>query len=306
MSGVTPLPKNEPYHQPRRWLLFTLLVLLGINTMNFFDRQVPAAVAEPLRTELQLDDTEYGSLTIAFLLFYAIVGVPLGRWSDAGRRSRILGFGVLLWSAMTALSGLATSYWSLFLMRLGVGVGEASCAPAANSLLGDLFPRERRARAISVLMLGLPIGLCLSSIVSGQVAAKWGWRAAFYVAAAPGLVLGVLAFFLPDPPRGGADKQLAGVKSPEGSPFRGIAQFQHVCVCLVSHAAFAAFPRRSHRSRGLARWRYLRLRRRRHVPGRLGVRPVFPPAGEREARGLFAGNCPERSMRVVGLAARAE
>src|SRR5205807_9394736 len=124
-------------------LWFTLLVLLGINTMNFYDRQVVGAVGEAVRNQWELTDTQLGALTIAFILLYAAVGLPLGRWADIGRRRLILAGGVLLWSLMTALSGLAGNFATLFVLRLGVGVGEASCAPAANSLLGDLFPSHQ-------------------------------------------------------------------------------------------------------------------------------------------------------------------
>src|SRR5262249_9633139 len=159
----------------------------------------------PLRKELELSDAQVGWLTPAFLLLYAVIGIPLGRWADLGRRTRILSVGVALWSVLTAVSGLAWNFWSLFLMRLGVGVGEASCAPTANSLLGDLYPRERRAWAISIFMLGLPIGLGLSYIVSAQVAGLWGWRAAFFVAGIPGLVLAALCLWIPEPARGAAE-----------------------------------------------------------------------------------------------------
>src|SRR5262249_21702088 len=208
MGTLTKIP--EPTQETRSRLVFTLLVLLGINTMNFFDRQVPGAVTEPIRKELHLTDLEVGWLTPAFILLYAVMGVPLGRWTDVGKRTRILAAGVTVWSILTAVSGLAWNFWSLFLMRLGVGVGEASCAPTANSLVGDLFPRERRARAISVFMLGLPIGLGLSFIVSGNVADLWGWRAAFMVAAIPGLILGLLCLWVPEPPRGRAEEHLVG------------------------------------------------------------------------------------------------
>jgi MFS family permease len=184
---------------------FTLLVLLGINTLNFYDRQVLGAVGEYVRNEWDLSDRQLSALTIAFILFYAAVGLPLGRWADVGRRRLILSAGVGLWSVMTALSGLAWDFASLFALRLGVGVGEASCAPAANSLLGDLFPSERRARAIAVFMLGLPLGLGLSYLVSGLIAQALGWRWALFVAGAPGLLLALLALGLPEPPRGAAD-----------------------------------------------------------------------------------------------------
>jgi MFS family permease len=186
-------------------LVFTLLVLLGMNTMNFYDRQVLGAVGEPIRKEWDLSDRQLSALTIAFILLYAAIGLPLGHWADIGRRRLILAVGVLLWSVMTALSGLAWNFASLFALRLGVGVGEASCAPAANSLLGDLFGPLQRARAIAVFMLGLPLGLGLSYLVSGWIAHEVGWRTALFVAATPGLLLGVLAFWLPEPPRGAAE-----------------------------------------------------------------------------------------------------
>src|SRR5215831_4751922 len=168
---------------------FTLLELLGINTMNFYDRQVVGAVGEQVRKEWNLSDRQLSALTTAFILLYAAVGLPLGHWADVGRRRFILAVGVLLWSVMTALSGLAWNFASLFVLRLGVGVGEASCAPAATSLLGDLFPSHRRGRALAAFMLGLPLGLGLSYLVSGHIAHTLGWREALYVAAAPGLLL---------------------------------------------------------------------------------------------------------------------
>src|SRR6516164_1133352 len=103
-------------------LFFTLFVLLGINTMNFFDRQVLGAVGEPLKNEWQLNDTQLGALGTAFTLLYAVVGLPLGRWADVGRRTTILAGGAMLWSVLTAASGLAWGFVSLFVIRLGVGV----------------------------------------------------------------------------------------------------------------------------------------------------------------------------------------
>src|SRR5262245_82258 len=110
-------------------LWFTLLVLLGINTMNFYDRQVVGAVGERVREIWGLNDRQLIALTIAFILLYAAVGLPLGWWADVGRRKFILAAGVLIWSVMTALSGTAWNFASLFVFRLAVGVGEASCAP---------------------------------------------------------------------------------------------------------------------------------------------------------------------------------
>lgn len=197
-----------------------LWVLFAINTMNFFDRQVLGAVGEAVRREWGLGDGALGALGTAFTLLYAMVGVPLGRLSDRAGRKWILSAGVFVWSLTTVLSGFARDFWQLFALRLGVGVGEASCAPAATSLIGDLFPAERRARALSVFMLGLPVGVALSFAVSGSVARSYGWRPAFYVAGLPGLVCAVLVLFIREPRRGAAEAHAVGARRREGSPYR--------------------------------------------------------------------------------------
>src|SRR5207249_2119665 len=156
-------------------LVFTLGVLLAINTMNFFDRQILPAVQEKIKDQWKLSDTELGWLGTAFILLYALVGLPLGRLADVWRRKWILALGVGLWSLLTLGSGLAWSFWSLFVMRLGVGVGEASCAPAASSLIGDLFPAQRRARALGIFMIGLPVGLALGNLIGGYIGDRFGW-----------------------------------------------------------------------------------------------------------------------------------
>ncbi|MBA4062599.1 MAG: MFS transporter [Isosphaera sp.] len=182
-------------------LAFTFAVLVGINTMNFYDRQVLPAVQEKIRAEWGLSDTQLGWLGTAFILLYALIGLPLGRLADRWRRKYLLAAGVFLWSLTTVGSGLAAGFGALLVMRLAVGVGEATCAPAAGSLIGDLVPARRRAVAMSVFMLGLPLGLALSFFVSGAVAQAHGWRAAFFVAGAPGLLLAVAALFILDPAR---------------------------------------------------------------------------------------------------------
>ena len=194
----------------RRQAWFALGVLFAINLMNFYDRQIIAAVTEPIRKEWNLSDTDMGILGTAFVLIYAAVGVPLGRLSDRFSRTRILSGGVTVWSLLTALSGATWNYASMFAARLGVGVGEASCAPAANSLVGDLFPPHQRARALSIFMLGLPLGIFFSNWLSGTVVQSQGWRAAFFVACIPGLLCGVLTLFIKEPVRGQAERKAAG------------------------------------------------------------------------------------------------
>jgi MFS family permease len=199
---------------------YALAVLFAINTMNFFDRQILGAIAEPIRREWQLSDSALGALGTAFTLLYALVGVPLGRLTDAGTRTRILAAGVFVWSLLTAASGLARTYGQLFALRLGVGVGEAACAPAATSLIGDVFPAANRARALSIFMMGLPIGIALSYAVSGTVAHAYGWRAAFLVAGIPGLLCTVAVLFVREPARGGSEAHGVGARKREGNPYK--------------------------------------------------------------------------------------
>lgn len=183
-----------------------LLLLFGINMMNFYDRQVVGAIGEKIKVEWHLSDGQLAGLTTAFIILYAIVGIPLGRLADVGSRKRVLALGVTVWSLFTGLSGLASSFAAMIVCRLGVGIGEASAAPAANSLIGDLFPARQRARAISIFMLGLPVGTGASYLISGLVVqATGGWRSALFVAAAPGFLLGVLALWMAEPARGSAD-----------------------------------------------------------------------------------------------------
>lgn len=222
-----PLPPTaapKPGRPTTPQLLFTLGVLLGINTMNFFDRQILPAVQEKIRNDWELNDKELGWLGTAFILLYALVGLPLGRLADVGPRKWILAVGVGLWSVLTFGSGFAWSFWSLFVLRLGVGIGEASCAPAAGSLIGDLVSAERRARALSLFMLGLPLGLALSFFVSGTIADRAGWQAAFYVAGLPGLLLAVAALFLVEPQRGAADRHGAVAVPGDALPFLAVVR----------------------------------------------------------------------------------
>lgn len=230
----------------RREAIFALAVLFGINTINFFDRQILAAVNEPIRQQWNLGDGAMGLIATAFTLIYAAVGVPLGRWADRGSRTRILGLGVAFWSVFTAASGMAWSYGSLFAARIGVGVGEASCAPAANSLLGDLFPPNQRARAISIFMLGLPVGIFLCFWLSGlivEVAVPYvgrenAWKTPFFVATAPGLVLAGLAWRIREPRRGATEtgETGAGRAQPGVSPWRRLLSIPTLWWIILSGA----------------------------------------------------------------------
>ena len=179
----------------------TLAVLFLINVLNFYDRQALGAVVEPLRHEFHLTDQQLGAIPTAFVIVYALAGVPLGRLADRWSRKRLLALGVSVWAALTALGGASTGYGMLFVTRLGVGVGEAVCAPAATSWIGDIVPPHGRSRALAGFMMAVPVGIMLSFVVSGPAAQAFGWRMALTLAAAPALLLVPALLFVPEPLR---------------------------------------------------------------------------------------------------------
>lgn len=186
------------------WRILFLLFLA--NMFNFFDRTIPAIIIEPIRKEWSLSDLQLGLVGTAFTIVYAIAGVPLGRMADNGSRRKIMGWGLAAWSGLTAVNGFAWNFWSFLLIRMGIGIGEASYAPAANSLIGDLFPAHKRARAMGIFMLGLPVGLLLAFFTIGSMVTYFdSWRAPFFIAAVPGVLLAVLMFFIKEPSRGAAE-----------------------------------------------------------------------------------------------------
>jgi MFS family permease len=184
---------------------FSLAVLFAINLLNFYDRHVPGALTEPVRKEFGLTDAEVGLLGSAFLWVYATLGIPLGRVADVWSRRKLLAWGASVWSLMTAASGFAVNFITLLIPRMGVGVGEAVCAPTGTSWIGDLFPAERRARALALFMLGFPIGGALSFFFAGSIADAWGWRWAMVSAAAPALLFVPALLMLREPARGATE-----------------------------------------------------------------------------------------------------
>ena len=227
----------------RAGVKYTLLMLFLINFLNFFDRTIPAVVLEPIRTEFGLTDTMLGLLGTAFTLVYALAGLPLGRLSDRIKRTRVLSAGVFVWSLMTAASGLAWNFVSFFLIRLGVGVGEASCAPAANSMIGDMYPSKKRARALGLFMLGLPLGSLACFALVGWLAQNYGWRVPFMVAAVPGFVIAILALTLREPVRGSQETYKVDASTAIDHPYRRVMAIPTLWWIILSGAAvnFAAY-----------------------------------------------------------------
>src|SRR5262245_50752812 len=186
-----------------------LAVLVAINVLNFYDRQVAGAVVEPVRKEFSLSDTQIGLLNTAFTVLYGIVGVPLGRLADRVSRKKLLALGVTVWAMFTASSKWIQSYSFLVVARLGVGIGEATAAPTATSWIGDLYPAEKRSKPLALFMLGVPVGGALSLFFSGLIAEKMGgWRYAMLAAAAPALLLVPLLLMLREPARGASERQV--------------------------------------------------------------------------------------------------
>jgi len=179
-----------------------LAVLFFVNVLNYYDRQALAALAEPLRHQFALSDAQLGGLSTVFIVLYAVAGLPLGRLADTWSRRRLLAIGVAVWAGLTGLGALAASYALLAASRLGVGIGEAVCAPAAISWIGDLVPATRRARAMAGFMMAVPVGVMLSGAITGPVAQAHGWRIALAVAAAPALILAPALLWLREPARG--------------------------------------------------------------------------------------------------------
>lgn len=183
----------------------SMLILFAVNVLNFYDRHVPGALVEPLRREFHLSDAQIGLLSSAFVWVYAIAGIPLGRLADSWSRKKVLAASVFVWALLTASAGFAKSFAMLFISRLGVGVGEAGCAPAGTSWLGDLFPPARRSRALAFFMFAVPFGGALGFFFTGPIAQAYGWRRAMIVAALPALLLIPALLAIHEPERGAAE-----------------------------------------------------------------------------------------------------
>jgi MFS family permease len=182
-----------------------LAVLVAINILNFYDRNILGALAEPIRKEFHLTDTQVGFLGSVFIWLYAVVGVPLGSVADRWSRKKLLAGGLLVWSALTGMAALASTYTILVFSRLGFAVGEAAVAPTATSWIGDLYPASKRASPLALFMIGVPVGGALTYFFSGPVAQAFGWRSAMVLAAAPAVLLIPLLLRLREPERGAAE-----------------------------------------------------------------------------------------------------
>jgi MFS family permease len=246
----------------RRAALWALGVLTAINLVNYLDRYVVSAIATPLKDTMGLTDTQLGWLMPAFMLVYVVAAPAFGSWGDRGSRTRPIALGIFVWSLATVLSGLAHSFPQLLAGRALVGIGEAAYVAIAPALLADCFPRAGRSRVYAVLNMAIPVGAALGYIVGGQVSNHFGWRAAFFVAGVPGLVLALTVLRLPDPPRGAQESPIAS-GSTAGGPLEIYLRLLRRVPYMVVVLGYAAY---TFGLGGLAFWMPSFLERVRHVP----------------------------------------
>lgn len=233
-QGFTPAYRN-----------YALFILMLGYTANYVDRQILAILLEPIKRDLGVSDTQLGFLSgITFAIFYATLGVPIAMLADRTNRRNIVAAAIAIFSTMTVVCGFVTSFAQLALARIGVGIGEAGSSPPSHSMISDMFPPEKRASAMGIYSLGINIGILIGFLVGGWVSQWYGWRAAFMVVGAPGILIALLIrFTLKEPQRGHADgttAQAAGNAPKVGEVFRLLwsqRSFRHISFA----CALAAF-----------------------------------------------------------------
>lgn len=189
-------------------------MLFLVYVLNFIDRSILNILAQPIKDDLGLHDWQIGLLGgIAFALFYTTFGIPIARLADTHNRRNIIAVCLAVWSAMTAVCGLAQNFWQLLLARVGVAVGEAGGSPPAHSMISDLFASDRRATALAIYALGIPVGTMIGNLAGGWINEALDWRTAFIMVGLPGVAMAlVLRFTMQEPPRGFSE-QVAAAKA---------------------------------------------------------------------------------------------
>jgi predicted MFS family arabinose efflux permease len=214
--ATAPAPHAEAPHYSPAYLRWALALLCLVYVVNFVDRQILSILLQSIKRDLQLSDTQLGLLSgTAFGIFYATLGVPIARLADRFSRKWVMTICLVLWSGFTALCGSAAGFGALLAYRIGVGVGEAGGSPPAHSMISDYFPPERRATALAIFSLGVPIGILVGFLAGGWLDQTLGWRRAFVFVGLPGLIVAaVVAIVLREPPRGHSEGLTAAGASP--------------------------------------------------------------------------------------------
>lgn len=211
-TGAVQIPEHVKRHRT-----YALFILTLAYTSSYLDRTIMGAVAEHIKTDLNISDTALGLLTgFAFALFYATLGVPLAVLSDRMNRRNIVAGAVTVWSVMTAVCGLAQNYTQLLIARIGVGIGEAGSSPQSHSMIADMYAQHERSRALAFYALGVYIGGMLGFLIGAPLAELWGWRPVFFLVGLPGLLIAALIYFtVSEPVRGLADGFAATERKPQ-------------------------------------------------------------------------------------------
>lgn len=229
MSADTSAQATRPAVDPgtRR---IALGLLFAAYMLSITDRMILSVLFEPIKAEFSLSDTQLGLLGgLTFALFYATLGIPIAKYADRNDRRRLIAACLILFSAMTALSGMATVFLMLVLFRIFVGVGEAGVNPASHSIIADYYPRNERSLAMSTLAVGGNFGMIFGFLIGGFVSEAYGWRAAMFVVGVPGVLLGIsMLYFLKEPQRGGAETHV------EAQPTSQISMLQAVKVMFAT------------------------------------------------------------------------
>jgi len=214
----------------RRAAGYTLGVLTLINFLNYLDRWIIASLLESIRkSELHLNDTQLGLIGSGFIIVYMAASPLFGTLGDRRSRPPLIAMGVMIWSIATTLAGFARGFTSLFAARATVGIGEAAYGTIAPALLADAFPYEKRGRVLGIFFVAIPVGSAAGYILGGLVDQHFGWRAAFWVAGAPGLLLAMLVAGVKDPPRGAQDSvESGGHAAAVGAQSGGMAAALHI------------------------------------------------------------------------------
>lgn len=187
---------------------YVLGMLVLAYVLNFVDRNLLSVLVEPIKADLGISDMQMGLMGgFSFALLYCLAGIPIARWADQGNRRSIIASGIAAWSIMTMVCGMARSYPQLLLARVGVGIGEAACSPPSHSLIADYFPPEKRATALAIYSMGVPIGVMIGFLCGGWIEYYFDWRTAFIAVGAPGILVAIiLRFTVAEPIRGRFEK----------------------------------------------------------------------------------------------------
>jgi MFS family permease len=218
--------------------LTALGVLTAINLLNYIDRYLVPPLVPELERAMRISHAQAGWLWPAFMVVYMVAAPVFGAWGDRGSRTRPIAIGIAIWSLATVLSGLARSYPQLYASRALVGIGEAAYAAIAPALLADYFAVRARGRVYAVLNMAIPVGAAIGFILGGLIGHHYGWRAAFYLCGAPGLLVAALVLGLPDPPRGVQDDPAAARTGARPAAAGGASEALRVYLSLLRRPPF--------------------------------------------------------------------